>query len=128
MSWVRRALGRTSDDALSEPLNLDGLLAEGLRDRAAAKRAIALLDRERKAIVRAQRTLEKQSKTLTSGTVRGIIRGPGIAELQAQHLTQAMQQANDAGGSLSQSVALDERLAAIDRTRSQLYSYLNRLS
>jgi hypothetical protein len=114
-------------DGAPEPLNLDGLLAEGLRDRVAARKAIALLDRERTAIRNAQRTLEKQSKALTSSAVRGIVRGPGVAELQAQQLTQAMQQTNDAGGSSSQTVALDERLAAINRTRSQLTSYLDRL-
>ena len=130
MEWLRRMFGRDMAEAASEPLNLDGILAEGLRDRAAARKAIDRLNHERTAILKSQRALEKRSNALSSRTVKGIIRGPGLPELRAQQLSQAMRQANDPGSGLNSSaqlVALEERLAAIDRVRAQLYAVLDRL-
>jgi hypothetical protein len=130
MRWLRQLLRRDEVNPLEDPLNLDGILAEGLHDRASARKAIDQLNRERKAILKSQRTLEKRSRAMGPGAVKTIIRSGRVAELQSQQLSQAMQQANHPGSGLntsSQIAALEERLAAIDRTRSQLYAYLDRL-
>lgn len=130
MRWLRQLFRREDVSPLDELLNLDGLLARGLRDRASARKAIEQLNRERKAILKLQRTLEKRSRAMGPGAIKTVIRTGGVADLQSQQLSQAMQQANNPNSGLnsSQIAALEERLAAVDRIRSQLYAYLDGLT
>ncbi|MGH2549323.1 MAG: hypothetical protein ACRDHN_08025 [Thermomicrobiales bacterium] len=135
MRWLNLFRRNRSNDLPAESLNLDGLLAEGLKDRPSAKRAIARLNREREAIIRSQRALIGGSKTLTPGNVKNIYRASsaaGSSDLASLHLSQAMQDANEGGRSglnaSGQLAMLDDRLAAIDRTRSQLYAAIDRIA
>jgi hypothetical protein len=135
MRWLNLFRRNRSNDLPDDSLNLDGLLAEGLKDRASAKRAIARLNREREAIIRTQRALIGGSGNLTPGKVKSIYRASsaaGTSDLAGMQLSQAMQEANESGRSglnaSGQLAMLDERFAAIDRTRSQLYTVIDRFA
>ncbi|CAN5398491.1 hypothetical protein BH09CHL1_BH09CHL1_03380 [soil metagenome] len=135
MRWLNLFRRNRSNELPDESLNLDGLLSEGLKDKASAKRAIARLNREREAIIRTQRVLIGGSGNLTPGKVKTIYRASSVAgssDLASLHLSQAMQDANESGRSglnaSGQLAMLDERLAAIDRTRAQLYAAFDRLA
>jgi hypothetical protein len=135
MRWLNLFRRNRSNDLPDESLNLDGLLAEGLKGKASARNAISRLNREREAIIRTQRVLIGGSGNLTPGKVKSIYRAASASptsDLASMQLSQAMQDANASSRSgldaSAQLAMLDERLAAIDRTRAQLFAAIDRFA
>ena len=119
-NWLRQG-GAESD----ESLDIEKVLAEGLRDRMSAQDAISRLKRERKALEQQRKIVDRQFNRLTSGRVKLMYRGaqPGAIDMSANQLSQAMQNANSAASSSAQNgqlVSIDERIQAIDRAVAQL--------
>jgi hypothetical protein len=127
MRWFK-SWRQVEDETIPE-LNIDGVVADGLRDRAAARNSLQLLKREWESVQRRKRSLEKQSKRLNGAKMRSVMRsaGAGLVELGTMEMTSAMRDSSDPGGE-AHLQAIEERLAEIERARVRLYSYLEGFS
>lgn len=112
LNWFRRD-EETPDTR--EPLDVDRLLAEGLRDRTSAREAIERLKEERTLLLRQQRAVDKQFRRSTTKDIRNMDRsGPAVGPYQ---LSQAMQDTNTAGqdsARVEQEADIARRLQAVD--------------
>lgn len=124
MRWFAR---RRSDDAV-EPLNIDAVVAAGMRDKTAARQAIVALDRERARVLRTQRVLVKQSSVVSPGKARMIGRSAFSTATGMVQVGTELRQANEAAASTTglnvseQLRAIEERLEAVANARVQLIS------
>ena len=127
MNWFRRR--QVEADSLVEPLDLEQVLRQGLRDKPAARTAIASLDRERQALERQQKVVDRQFNRLTPGKLKRIAwSNSGNPQIETNMLTDAMRPA-DAGRQMDRSnqlAAIDNRLQAIEKVRQELNRFLKR--
>lgn len=118
LDWLRRDHESTDD---REPLDLQLIVDEGLRDRRAARQAVARLKHERKALRRRQRAISKQFERLTPVRVRNIARsGPAMGSYQ---LSQATRRTN----TMSQDSERAKQVAEISKQIQEVDTALVRL-
>ena len=123
MAWPpwRRSPGPVTSD----PIDINRVIADGLRDPASARTAIKLLERERKEIDRQRKLLNRQYRQLTLGRAKGIARArvsnPAINDYM---LAQSMAHANDQGEGTTRR---DAALAALDERHRAVGDGLRRL-
>lgn len=125
MRWPNLLHGH-KQSAGERSLNVDGVVAAGMRDRSAAYQAIRQLQRERKLVEREQRAIHAKSRHVDSRLMRGIVVSDSAApELAASQISEAMRDANESAASRDdQAAALDERLEMISGALDRLYAYL----
>lgn len=110
----------------TQSLNIDGVVAAGLRDESAAYQAIKQLQRERKLIEREQRAIHAKIRHVDPRQMRGIaISDAASPELAAYQIGETMRDANESAASRDEQLAaLDERLELISKALDRLYAYL----
>lgn len=121
--WFRRS----DADISIEPVDVDRLITDGLRDLASARHAMIELTRYRKDLVRQRRVMERQFNHLAPARVRRMANsGPGIGTLQ---LTQDMR-THDAhtrdGGRMEQVAEVDREIEKVNDAVRQLRAQLRR--
>ena len=127
MRWLDRIPWFRGSPTDGDALDIDAVLAEGLRDPASARRASALLRRERQALLRQRKDADRRSGLLTPSRVQTIIR-PGYRSpgMEAYQLSRAMREASasDQAATLrgEQLAAIEERIRAVDGALAQLKS------
>jgi len=126
MRWFRR---HQPSEAPGEPLDLDALLRDGLRDVPSARAAITRLDQEERALVRQRKVIDRQFNRVTPGKVRRIAwSNSGNPQIETNMLVDAMREADAAQESsrANQLAAIDTRQQAIERAKRELEQFLKR--
>lgn len=117
IGWFRRYDAERS----GEPVDVDRVVTDGLRDLASARVAVVELTRYRKQLVRQRRVMEKQFNYLAPARVRRMASsGPGTGILQ---MTQDMR-AHDAhkqdSGRMVQVAEVDREIEKVDDAVRQM--------
>lgn len=121
MRWLDRFRRHHPPEIVLAPLDLPGILEEGLRDVSSAQQAIARLIQEQENLTRQQRVIEKQFKQISPVRIRNMARsGPALGSYQ---LSQAMDDANIA----NQDSAIGEQVATIENRRREINHTLRSL-
>jgi len=126
MRWFRR---HQPSEAPGEPLDLDALLRDGLRDVPSARAVITRLDQEERALARQRKVIDRQFNRVTPGKVRRIAwSNSGNPQIETNMLVDAMREADAAQESsrANQLAAIDTRQQAIERAKRELEQFLKR--
>lgn len=114
MRWLDRFRRHHPPEIMLAPLDLPGILEEGLRDIPSAQEAITRLIQEQQNLTRQQRVIEKQFKQLSPVRIRNMARsGPALGSYE---LSQAMDDANIA----NQDSAIGEQVVTIENRRREI--------
>jgi hypothetical protein len=130
MRFLWRFLGKRSEGETGDPLDVDQVLATGLRDARGARAALEQLNGERRRLERQRKAVDAQFARLTPGRVRVIARSnPGNPQTEAYMLADAMREADAANQQArsDQLAEVENRLQAIDRAEKELRAYLRRV-
>jgi hypothetical protein len=114
---------RPVDDQLLNELDLDipHVAAAGRVSPDAARRAIRILEDERKRLHRRLKIISRQLKRMTSGRVRDVGRsGPMMGSVQMRHDMQSMQEAGQNSGLALQEADTIARLEEVERLIDEL--------
>ena len=128
MRWFRR---HQPSEAPGEPLDLDALLRDGLRDVPSARAVITRLDQEERALARQRKVIDRQFNRVTPGKVRRIAwSNSGNPQIETNMLVDAMREADAAQESsrANQLAAIDTRQQAIERAKRELEQFLKRFA
>ncbi|MGI8485568.1 MAG: hypothetical protein ACR2OU_15065 [Thermomicrobiales bacterium] len=124
ISWLRRD---DTFDLDENAIDVEHVLAEGLRDGVSARMAIDQLKQEKRHLARQLRAVDAQFKRLTSVEVRNIGRA-GPTQLTTIQLAQAMQDQSDssqAGMQREEQIAtIEARSQAVDRALLELEMFI----
>jgi hypothetical protein len=130
MRLLQSLFRRDPDDDTGDPLDIEHVLATGLRDARAARDALQHLAIERKRLARQRKVIDAQFKRLTPKRVRLIDQSSsGNPQSESFMLTHAMREADAANQQprSDQLAEIESRMKAVDRAETELRAYLRRV-
>lgn len=121
--WFRR----NALDHSVEPVDVDQLVAAGLRDAASARPAVSELKRYRKDLVRRRKHLEKPLNQLSPANVRRIASSnPSIGSLQMTHELRLRDDHTENSGRMMQLAEVQRQIEQVDDAVHQLRVQIRR--
>jgi hypothetical protein len=126
MRWFGR-FRRDLVDRSGEPVDVDRLVVEGLRDPASARLAVSELSRYRKDLFRRRRVMEKQFNQMAPARIRRMASsGPGMGTLQMTQDMRAHEAHTRDSGRMEQLAEVDREIEKVDKAVRQLRAQIRR--